>query len=175
MKVIVVSDTHGSVEHLPGILERHSHAAAFHCGDFCYPREQAPEFTYVRGNCDSDMDAPEEKVTELGALRIFQTHGHTYGVKQSAMRLRYRAMEEQANLVLFGHTHEITAIQEDGILYVNPGSLLLPRSYFLPTYALLTIEERGGGVQVEVSFRSPEGKKQPKLERTFILPSAVCN
>lgn len=173
MKLIVVSDTHGSTEHLPAILARHSHEAAFHCGDFCYPRGQAPEFTYVRGNCDSDMDTPEEKVTELGPLRIFQTHGHIYGVKQSAMRLRYRAMEVGANLVLFGHTHEITAICENDILYVNPGSLLLPRSYFSATYALLIAEQNEEGVRVEVSFYSPEGKEQPGLSRTFMLPPAV--
>jgi putative phosphoesterase len=170
MNLIVVSDTHGDVQHLSAILARHPHAAAFHCGDFCYAREQVPEFTYVRGNCDIDRTVPEERVTEIGSLRIFQTHGHVYDVKQNAMRLRYRAMELQANLVLFGHTHEVTAICEDDILYVNPGSLLLPRSYFSPTYALLTIEENEAFVNVEVSYYSPEGKKQPALTRIYTLP-----
>ncbi|MFT9849819.1 metallophosphoesterase family protein [Aneurinibacillus sp. REN35] len=173
MNVIVVSDTHGSVQHLSEILTRHPHAAAFHCGDFCYPLEQAPEFTYVHGNCDNEIGVPEERVIELGSLRILQTHGHTYGVKQNPMRLRYRATEVGANLVLFGHTHEVTAVYEEGILYVNPGSMLLPRSYFSPTYALLTIEEDGEDRRVIVSFYSPEGVEQSGLRRVFPLTRTV--
>ncbi|WP_306737841.1 metallophosphoesterase family protein, partial [Acinetobacter baumannii] len=67
---------------LAEILARHPHEAAFHCGDFCYPRAEAPAFTYVRGNCDSETEVPEERMIEQGPLRIFQTHGHTYEVKQ---------------------------------------------------------------------------------------------
>ncbi|MED0676359.1 metallophosphoesterase [Aneurinibacillus thermoaerophilus] len=173
MRLIVISDTHGSLKHIPDILARHPHDVAFHCGDFCYPREKAPELTYVRGNCDSDMEVPEENVIRIGPLLIFQTHGHLYGVKQTPMRLRYKAIETGANLVLFGHTHEITAIEDDGILYVNPGSLLLPRSYTLPTYAVLDVEEaEKDKVKITVSFYSMGGRKQPGLSRDFLLPRA---
>jgi putative phosphoesterase len=172
MRLVVVSDTHGSTEYLSAILARHPHVAAFHCGDFCYPREQAPEFTYVRGNCDIDREAPEEKISEIGPLRIFQTHGHTYGVKQTAMRLRYRALEAQANVVLFGHTHEVTSVVEENILFVNPGSLLLPRSHTVPTYAVLDVTEAEHDVQIEVAYYSPDGKHQPRLGGIYRVPRA---
>ncbi|WP_027414850.1 metallophosphoesterase [Aneurinibacillus terranovensis] len=169
MKILVVSDTHGSTEHLPGILQRHRPDYVFHCGDFCYSRKSFSDFSYVRGNCDIDSQVPDENITDIGSIRIFQTHGHLYRVKETVMRLKYRALEANASLVLFGHTHVPACVQENGILYVNPGSLLLPRRYPVPTYALIEWpeecpeEKNGETVEMTVVFYSETGEKQQRL------------
>lgn len=172
MKLVVVSDTHGSTEHLATIRARHPKAHFFHCGDACYPLAEEPDFIYVQGNCDNDRTMPRELVTELDKLVIFQTHGDSYGVKQTGMRLRYRALETGANLVLFGHTHVPTCVQDDGVLFVNPGSLLLPRSHPAPTYAVLDVGTSEEFIQIVAVFYTPDGEQQSGLGGVYSIKSA---
>ncbi|BAU26953.1 hypothetical protein DFP93_10436 [Aneurinibacillus soli] len=172
MKLVVVSDTHGSMEHLAAIRERHGEACFFHCGDACYPIAEEPDFVYVKGNCDRDRVMPEELITEQDGLVILQTHGDAYGVKQTGMRLRYRALEAGANLVLFGHTHVPTCVQDDGVLFLNPGSLLLPRSHPIATYAVLDGKTDGACITVEVVFYALDGTRQAGLGGTYRLQAA---
>ncbi|WP_047150587.1 YfcE family phosphodiesterase [Aneurinibacillus tyrosinisolvens] len=171
MKFLVVSDTHGSTEALSSILERHPGLDVYHCGDFCYPRAQFPGFTYVHGNCDFDPATPAETVLNVGSLRIFQTHGHTYGVKEALTRLHYRAAELGANLALFGHTHVPAALLNEGILLLNPGSLLLPRLYPVPTYVVVETEDEPAEgedeISLHVTFYSSAGERQEKLGGSY--------
>lgn len=169
MKLVVVSDTHGSTEHLAAIRERYKEARFFHCGDACYPIAEEPEFVYVKGNCDHDRTMPEERIMEQDGLVILQTHGDAYGVKQTGMRLRYKALEVGANLVLFGHTHVPTCVQDDGILFLNPGSMRLPRSYPIATYAVLNGKKDGACITVEVTFHALDGTQQDGLGGTYQL------
>ena len=148
MKLLVVSDTHGEKDPLTQVIERHrgDEIQVFHCGDFCFPSATYPGITYVRGNCDRDEEILYENIIEIGALRILHVHGHQYKVKETSLKLQYRAMELGANLVFFGHTHIPTCVKNKNILYLNPGSLLVPRFYPVPTYAVVTIENpRGTG------------------------------
>ncbi len=83
----------------------------------------------VRGNCDDpygnddllfSLDA-ESELLELAGKRTFMTHGHIYG--------RYNLPPiEGVEIILHGHTH-VPAWEalEGGVLYLNPGSVSLPR------------------------------------------------
>ena len=53
-------------------------------------------------------------------------HGHKYRVKLGIYSLLLRAKELNADIALFGHTHEKLLEKEDGIIILNPGST---RSY----------------------------------------------
>jgi putative phosphoesterase len=172
VKLLVVSDTHGMSREVAKVVSRHPVEAVFHCGDFCTDRSQPPfqRMLLVRGNCDTDRTVPEERESVQGGLRIFQTHGHLYGVKQSILRLKYRAGEVGANVVLFGHSHVPTCVEDDGILFLNPGSLSSPRGYTVPTYAVLTqIGETEDEVGVEVLFHSLQGEPLSGLGGRFRL------
>ena len=46
-----------------------------------------------------------------------------------------------ANVVLFGHTHVPLCLEEEGVLYLNPGSLTSPRGGSHASYAILEIEK----------------------------------
>lgn len=92
-------------------------------------------FLSVAGNNDPFSERPKTIEMSFGAARAMLTHGHLFGVKQSLMRLLYRAKERECDLALFGHTHAPFMEQIDGVWLVNPGALLKDR------WALLEIEK----------------------------------
>ena len=68
-----------------------------------------------------------EQLIELENKKILMTHGHEYGVKSSLLNLNYRAKELGADIALYGHSHIAAIEKHDGIWFVNPGSVSLPR------------------------------------------------
>lgn len=84
----------------------------------------------VRGNCDLSKSAPVELVEMIEGKKFLITHGHRYDVKNTLIRLKLKAMEIGADVVLFGHTHASGIACEDGIWFVNPGSPAVPRNGF---------------------------------------------
>lgn len=83
---------------------------------------------YVKGNCDFSPTVSNEKLETIGDKKVFITHGHLYDVKYDLMKIRYRAMELNADIVLYGHTHISSIEYEDGIWLINPGSPALSRN-----------------------------------------------
>lgn len=155
MGILVMSDSHGLVKEVQQVTDRHAVEKILHCGDFCvdHLREPFSRMTLVRGNCDTTKDVPTEQQTKWRDLNILQTHGHLFGVKSSLLRLHYRAEETGANVVVFGHSHVPACGVERDVLFLNPGSLQMPRGFDVPTYVIL--EQTGvtkSAVQVSVSF-----------------------
>ncbi|WP_019120191.1 YfcE family phosphodiesterase [Brevibacillus massiliensis] len=161
MSILVLSDTHGLVQEVKQVVDRHPAELMLHCGDFCVDRRREPfaRMELVRGNCDTDDSVPLDRQIKYRDLRIYQTHGHLYGVKSSLQRLHYRAEETGANVVLFGHSHFPLCTEERGILFLNPGSLQLPRGFATPTCAVIEqLESSKGGIEVEVTYFDHRGK-----------------
>ncbi|CUM98359.1 MULTISPECIES: metallophosphoesterase [Turicibacter] len=168
MLLVIVSDSHGDTNALSLIRERHLLDAdlLIHCGDSQLPANHPllNEYLSVLGNCDFDKNLLKERIEPLTlGARLFITHGHLYDVKYSLTRLYYRARELDANIVCYGHSHCIGAEMVDGILFMNPGSVVLPRNTKEKTYALLEISEtsfelsyhevQSGKVLVKESFK----------------------
>lgn len=127
-----------------------------HLGDgtreFLLLSEQYPHipFVYVHGNGeDAFASGPHsETVLDLDGKRIFLTHGHRYGVKGGTGNLIYRAMEEECDIVLYGHTHvrdnRYIPSEDTKPLYIfNPGSVSLPHFGDRPSAGLLEITRSG--------------------------------
>ncbi|UOE75581.1 metallophosphoesterase family protein [Parageobacillus thermoglucosidasius] len=169
MKVLIISDSHGLTEELEEIAARHRHEAdaLIHCGDseLSTGHKEIEHFLIVRGNCDFTAQFPKERIEEIGGIRFFITHGHLYNVKMSLMNLYYRAKEIEAKVVCFGHSHIAGAELIDGILFINPGSILLPRTRKEKTYALLQIEDG----EATVRFYEVDGKEVHSLTKAFAL------
>ncbi|QFT90099.1 hypothetical protein FIU87_15655 [Bacillus sp. THAF10] len=145
MKVLIVSDNHGEEEILQQLKARHKDEVELflHCGDSELPFSSEAMIGYdgVRGNCDLDTDYPEKLIKELSGNRIFITHGHLYQIKSSLLPLKYAAEEEGATIACFGHSHIAGAEFMDGILFINPGSIALPRMTKEKTYAIIELKE----------------------------------
>lgn len=100
----------------------------------------------VRGNNDFVATLPDEISVHVGGKKILLVHGHHQRVKQHKLQLLLHAQEEDADIVLFGHTHCSESGYEQGILFINPGA----GCGIHPTCALLAID----GEQVYVDILS---------------------
>lgn len=172
MKILVVSDNHSSSEELENLVKRHKDEveSMVHCGDSEFDFDDTIMNSFplrVRGNCDFDTRYPEDVSETVGGKNIFATHGHLYGVKLNLMNLAYKAEENQADLVCFGHSHEATVHFEANILFLNPGSISLPRKPRIKTYAVVEwIDDR-----VHVVFYDDNGELVEDLSKSFELES----
>ncbi|WP_078595134.1 metallophosphoesterase family protein [Evansella clarkii] len=167
MKALIMSDTHGWTSQVKEIVERHQDEVdvILHCGDseLRADDENLAGLYTVRGNCDFGNDFPEEMVKEAKGYRFYVSHGHLLNVKMSEMNLVYKGEENEAHFVCFGHTHVPVAVEREGRILINPGSVRLPRQVSVGTYVILEAEEN----RKQVTFYSLDGEKQENLSKTF--------
>ena len=150
MKLMIASDIHGSAYYCRKMIEAYKREEADRfliLGDILYhgprndlPKEYAPkeviamlnpmknEFLCVRGNCDTEVDQmvlefpilAEYCLLDLDGQTIFATHGHVWNPKNLPML-------KKGDILLNGHTH-IPACEEKGdFIYMNPGSVSIPK------------------------------------------------
>ena len=151
-RIGVVSDTHGLLR--PEALRRlRGVDRIVHAGDVGGPEvlralEALAPLTVVRGNNDRGAWAralPETAVLEVGPVRLYVLHD----VKTLAVDPKATAMDA----VIAGHSHRPSLGTEDGVLYMNPGSIG-PRRFTLPiAMGFLTI--RGARVRGELVSLEP--------------------
>ncbi|MEE3421050.1 MAG: metallophosphoesterase [Lachnospiraceae bacterium] len=151
MKILIVSDTHGRLDHLEEAMERVvDFDALIHCGDFEGQDEEIRDMadgvpvTLVRGNNDWDSRLPYVETVELDGVRILVTHGHRFGAYNTS-ELVDRAREEGCRVACYGHTHfPVIDEDNDGVDILNPGSLTFPRQpNRRPSYIVMEITPRG--------------------------------
>ena len=147
MRVGIISDTHG--------LLRFEAARALagvdlivHAGDvgkaevLARLKEIAPVFA-VRGNVDTEewaRELPETAVVDAGPACFYVLH-NLQELDLVPEVLGFRA-------VISGHTHKAEQSEENGVLYLNPGSAG-PRRFRLPvTLALVEVEAKPWQVQI---------------------------
>ena len=161
MKLMIASDIHGSAYYCKLLLDAFKEEQADRLlllGDVLYhgprndlPRDYNPKQVLallnevkdkifcVRGNCDTEVD---QMVLEFPILAdyciltisdrlVYATHGHNYNL-QNLPPL------QQGDILLHGHTH-IPAWEKfgDENLYLNPGSVSIPKENSVNGYMLL--------------------------------------
>ena len=144
-QILVVSDSHKHNEILNKIFEANKDIeTCIHCGDL-QDNENAlniHDLYLVCGNNDFSL-YKEELLLEYEGYKLYITHGHIQDIEVSDQKIHQIAQSYNANIVLFGHTHNPKFYQKDGIYYLNPGSVAFPRGgkIFVPTYAILTLSD----------------------------------
>ena len=154
MKFIVFSDSHGDVDHMIRAVRLENPALCFFLGDGEYDltrlqrRFPSLPVNAVRGNCDLRSTLPRALTCAAGGVRIFATHGHLFGVKHDPIyrELCEAALAENADVVLFGHTHEPFRDRTMGMELLNPGSI---GPTTRPSYGLILLD----GDRVETAIR----------------------
>ena len=144
--------------------------AILHAGDICAPwvldqlGQVAPVYA-VQGNRDFALlrHLPLTLEMEFGGIKIGMLHGHggfesymadklyimVYGVRESRYVRRALATFPQAQVIVFGHTHQALNTWLEGRLIFNPGLACGPsKRHPTPTVGLLRIFE--GGVEGEI-------------------------
>lgn len=82
----------------------------------------------VRGNCEAEVDQmvlrfpvmADYCILCLEEQTIFATHGHLWGEDNLPPLMR-------GDILLCGHTHVPGCVEHEGYLYMNPGSVSLPK------------------------------------------------
>lgn len=150
MKLAIASDIHGSAYYCRELMEAYRKEQAdklILLGDILYhgprndlPREYAPkevismlnpmkeEILCVRGNCDTEVDQMVLKfpiMADYGFLydrgrMIFLTHGHVFNEGNLPMLKR-------GDILLHGHTHVPVCREHEDYIYMNPGSVSIPK------------------------------------------------
>lgn len=172
IKLLIASDIHGSAKYagiLQGLFARHQPQKLVLLGDLLYhgPRNDLPEeyrpkeviavlnalkdkILAVRGNCEAEVDQmvlefpvlAEYAAIYAGGATIYLTHGHHIG--NGLLPLA------KGNILLSGHTHVGEERVEDGVAYLNPGSIALPKdghhSYMLLENGVFTRYDIEGNV-----------------------------
>lgn len=169
-KVLVVSDSHGMTKELEVLRERHLEEVdlMIHCGDsqLMPDNKSISGYLTVVGNCDFGGGFPLDTTTEVRDRIFFITHGHRYSVKTSMLNLKFKAQEVNADIVCFGHSHILGAEVIDGTLFVNPGSIRLPRGRFEKTYVILELLDD----KIKMSVFELNGREIKELSQEFALP-----
>ena len=157
MKMMIASDIHGSAYFCRKMLEAYDNEKAdklLLLGDILYhgprndlPRDYAPkeviamlnerknDILCVRGNCDTEVDQmvlefpilAEYCVLYVNDHMIFATHGH-----KSPPPLA------KGSILLNGHTHIPKCTEYDEYVYINPGSVSIPKEGSAHSYMTLT-------------------------------------
>ncbi len=150
MKLLIASDIHGSAYYCGKLLEAYEREQADRLillGDILYhgPRNELPEgyapkeiiamlnplkrdILCVRGNCDAEVDqmvlefpilADYGFLYERGRM-IFLTHGHMFHEGNLPML-------GKGDILLHGHTHVPVCREYEDYVYMNPGSVAIPK------------------------------------------------
>ncbi len=150
MKYFIASDIHGSLYYCEKMLESYRREKADKLvllGDILYhgprndlPRDYAPkkviellnplknEILAVRGNCDTEVDqmvlsfpilADYAIISEKDRM-IYITHGHNFNENNLPPL-------GEGDILLHGHTHVPVCREHESYVYMNPGSVSIPK------------------------------------------------
>ena len=152
MKLLIASDVHGCAAAMRALEARicsEMPDRIILLGDILYhgPRNDLPSgyapkevaailnsmadrLVCVRGNCDSEVDQmvldfhcrADYVLIEVDGRLLYLTHGHV-----AHMMPDNPPALVTGSAFLFGHTHIKTLHEREGILFVNPGSISLPK------------------------------------------------
>lgn len=153
MKLIFASDIHGSAYYCKKVLDAFKSEQAQNLillGDLLYhgPRNPLPKdyspadvasmlndnkqhILAVKGNCDSEVDQmvlqfpilTENLSLFLGGKHVFVTHGHKANRENPPLL-------QKGDILINGHFHVAEIDTSNDFIYMNPGSVSLPKNDF---------------------------------------------
>ena len=150
MKIMIASDIHGSDFYCEKMIYAFYNECAeklLILGDILYhgPRNDLPEgyapksvisrlngikdsIIAVRGNCDAEVDqmvldfpiSADYSILYVGKKMIFATHGHIYNCENLPPI-------QKDDILLHGHTHVPKCENMGEFIFMNPGSVSIPK------------------------------------------------
>lgn len=147
-RVLVVSDSHGNNENVRRAIEKAGKIDLMvHLGDVGYDYLQVERMsgvpTYmVAGNNDYGGFLNDRIIFYIGSHKVFATHGHRQNLYRGVDTLRYLALENECDIVMFGHTHVPFLDEGEDCTILNPGSLTYPRQIgHKKTFLIMEIDD----------------------------------
>ncbi|PKM79946.1 MAG: YfcE family phosphodiesterase [Firmicutes bacterium HGW-Firmicutes-14] len=161
MKIGIIADTHitKDLNRLKTFLEKHLSDVdmIIHAGDFKSIEvlnllREFKSFTGIWGNNDSDEIKAllnETEIIELEGYRIGLFHGH--GSRGTTIERAYsRFSDVQADVIIFGHSHQPVITTRQGVLLLNPGSPISKRKE--RWFSFIIMELSAAGINTRLAF-----------------------
>ncbi len=162
MKLMIASDIHGSAYYCEKLLDcykKEQPDKLVLLGDILYhgprndlPKDYSPkkviemlngiknEILCVRGNCDTEVDQmvlqfpimADYAFLYWNGRMVYVTHGHVHNMANLPML-------KKGDILLHGHTHVPACVktEEDNIVYLNPGSVSIPKENSPHSYMIM--------------------------------------
>ena len=160
MKFMIASDIHGSEFYCKKLLDAYKTEGADRLlllGDVLYhgPRNDLPEgyapkkviellnamkneILCVRGNCDTEVDQmvldfpilADYAILTAGDRLVYATHGHNFNENNLPPL-------QNGDILLHGHTHVPKCVEHESYVYLNPGSVSIPKENSWHGYMIL--------------------------------------
>lgn len=179
---MIASDIHGSeyyCKKMLGCLEKEQADRLILLGDILYhgprndlPKEYCPKAVIallnqqkdkilcVRGNCEAEVDQmvlefpvmADYAIIFCGSRMMFVTHGHLFNENNLPPM-------NKGDILLHGHTHILAAENRESYVYLNPGSVSIPKNGNVPSYMIyeddcFTIKDLEGSVLKQLSLKN---------------------
>ncbi len=136
MRILVFSDTHGSILGPLRVIDSYDKVdAIIHAGDVSRDADKLMEeypnipMYAVCGNNDFYSSYPVTARVTLGGKKIFITHGHKYSVRMGNYLLQDLIARDKYDIVVYGHTHVPEHDYFAGGEIINPGSATYSKTY----------------------------------------------
>ena len=144
MTLLILSDSHGRPDRIREAIHRVRPDGILFAGDGLRDlsgMDLPCPLWAVSGNCDWSTpliiggcvtETQTEELITIDDVRILLMHGHTHNVKSGLLSAAYRALEKEADILVFGHTHkpvELHLLPDDPR---EPLPLLKPLTLFNP-------------------------------------------
>ncbi len=146
-RILVFSDSHGQTSQMMKIIKNFPTLdGIIHLGDLNRDITELEDTFFdipiygVQGNNDHTGLYPNEKMLTIDEKKIFITHGHYYLRELDPEPLKSVPSAEEADLILYGHTHLAFEEKFDNKILANPGSISKPRTG-APSYGVIEIED----------------------------------
>jgi putative phosphoesterase len=146
-KVLILSDSHGDRSVLQEVINVEKPDKVFFLGDhindiYALKKTLDADICAVKGNVDYGMPGVEDLVLSIHGYKMLLTHGHKYRIKYDYYSLYLKAREYEVDFVFFGHTHAYADFEENGIRFINPGSIAKPRDHTKGSYVIMNLDEK---------------------------------
>jgi putative phosphoesterase len=175
MNYLIFSDAHGDRKEFDFILDKYKNdpqiKAIFYNGDSQFKSSDLAfeNIFSVVGNMDLYEKFNDENVyfSNVDNLTFYQTHGHLTRADYGLDTMYEKAIENNAQVVLYGHTHVVDATEYKNIIFINPGSIAYPKGENAAlggTYAILEVTEK----EYIINFYSRAGVKIDSISKIFI-------
>lgn len=130
MKILIASDSHQKSQvWMDALKKKYPDMDLYlHAGDL----DDIPTngWKVVAGNADrkANRKFPCQQIIEAGKHHILLVHGDLFEAKTRIDQLADLAQKEACDIVVFGYSHTPLQEKREGILFLNPGSLIRPRN-----------------------------------------------
>lgn len=159
MKYLIISDIHGSyyyLEKIINIFNNNNFDKLIILGDILYhgPRNDLPKgyepkkvvallnqykdkIIAIKGNCDAEVDEMvldfplhDKLILKLNDMNVLLIHGQHLKFNQEDV------VNQNINIIFYGHYHIYGFKNISNIAYINPGSISLPKEKINHTYII---------------------------------------